>query len=111
MSSIGRNGNRYNGLRSVLNTVTTASTSTQEQLKAVVLSTTDQQKSVNKRMEDMETLVQILRGEVQALKMEFQSQKADTQGNKLDVVTQKADVQQLKADIAVLQGQVKALTK
>ena len=106
MSSIGRNGNRYNGLRSVLNNVTTASTTTQEQLKAVVLSTTDQQKSVNKRMEDMETLVQSLLGEVQALKMEFQSQNADTQGNKIDVVTQK-----LKADIAVLQSQVKALTK
>ena len=104
MSSVGRNANRFNGIRSVIQNVTTASTTTQEQLKSVIASTADQQRSVTKRLEETEGLVQGLRAELQALKMEFQSQKADVQSNKLEVVTQKADIQTLKADIAVLKA-------
>jgi peptidoglycan hydrolase CwlO-like protein len=104
MSSVGRNANRFNNLRAVIQNATVASTTTQEQLKSVLVTTADQQRSVTKRLEDTEALVQGLRSELQALKMEFQSQKAEVQSNKLEVVTQKADIQTLKADIAVLKA-------
>lgn len=104
MSSVGRNANRFNSLRSVIQNATTASATTQEQMKAVLSTTADQQKSVNKRLEETEALVQGLRAELQTLKMEIQSQKADVQSNKLEVVTQKADIMTLKTDIAVLKA-------
>jgi|APCry1669188970_1035186.scaffolds.fasta_scaffold198852_1 chromosome segregation ATPase len=104
MSSVGRNANRFNGIRSAIQNATTASTATQEQLKAVLTSTTDQQRNVTKRLEDTEALVQGLRSELQAMKMEIQSQKADFQTNKLEVITHKADIQTLKADVATLKA-------
>jgi len=104
MSSVGRNANRFNNLRAVIQNATVASTTTQEQLKSVLVTTSDQQRSVTKRLEETEALVQSLRSELQALKMEFQSQKVEVQSNKLEVVTQKADIQTLKTDIAVLKA-------
>jgi chromosome segregation ATPase len=104
MSSVGRNANRFNGIRSAIQNATTASATTQEQLKSVLASTTDQQRSVSKRVEETESLVQGLRSELQTLKMEFQSLKTELQANKLDVVTQKADIQTLKTEIAVLKN-------
>jgi chromosome segregation ATPase len=104
MSSVGRNANRFNNLRSVIANATTASVTTQEQIKTVLSTTADQQKNVNKRLEEAESLVQGLKAELQALKMEFQSQKADVQSNKLEVVTQKADIQTLKTDLAILKA-------
>jgi len=53
MSSVGRNANRFNGIRSAIQSATAVSTTTQEQLKAVVNTTSDQQKVVNKRVEDL----------------------------------------------------------
>jgi cell division protein FtsB len=78
MSSVGRNGNRFNSVRSAIVNATAATATTQEQIKAVVISTTDQQKAVNKRVEDLEAVVQALKAEVQTLKTDLASVKATT---------------------------------
>ena len=76
MSSVGRNGNRFNSVRSAIVNATAATATTQEQLKAIVVTTTDQQKTVNKRVEDLENVVQALKAEVQTLKTELTAVKA-----------------------------------
>ena len=76
MSSVGRNANRFNGIRSAIQSATSVSVTTQEQLKAVVNTNTDQQKVVNKRVEDLESVVQALKAEVQTLKTELTAVKA-----------------------------------
>jgi chromosome segregation ATPase len=76
MSSVGRNANRFNGIRSAIQSATSVSTTTQEQLKAVVNTTTDQQKVINKRVEELESVVQALKAEVQALKTDVATVKA-----------------------------------
>jgi hypothetical protein len=76
MSSVGRNGNRFNSVRSAIVNATAATATTQEQLKAIVVTTTDQQKSVNKRVEDLESVVQALRAEVQTLKTDLAAVRA-----------------------------------
>jgi cell division protein FtsB len=78
MSSVGRNGNRFNSVRSAIVNATAATATTQEQIKAVVVSTTDQQKAVNKRVEDLESVVQALKAEVQTLKTDLSSVRAST---------------------------------
>jgi peptidoglycan hydrolase CwlO-like protein len=78
MSSVGRNGNRFNSVRSAIVNATAATATTQEQLKAIVVTTTDQQKTVNKRVEDLEGVVQALKAEVQTLKAELAAVKAST---------------------------------
>lgn len=75
MSSVGRNANRFNGIRSAIQSATSVSVTTQEQLKAVVNTNTDQQKVVNKRVEDLENVVQALKAEVQALKADVAAVK------------------------------------
>jgi peptidoglycan hydrolase CwlO-like protein len=76
MSSVGRNGNRFNSVRSAIVNATAATATTQEQLKAIVVTTTDQQKTVNKRVEDLESVVQALKAEVQTLKTDLTAVKA-----------------------------------
>jgi len=78
MSSVGRNGNRFNSVRSAIVNATAATATTQEQIKAVVVSTTDQQKAVNKRIEDLEGVVQALKAEVQTLKTELTAGKSSS---------------------------------
>ena len=78
MSSVGRNGNRFNSVRSAIVNATAATATTQEQLKAIVVTTTDQQKTVNKRVEELEGVVQALKAEVQTLKTELAAVKAST---------------------------------
>jgi peptidoglycan hydrolase CwlO-like protein len=78
MSSVGRNGNRFNSVRSAIVNATAATATTQEQLKAIVVTTTDQQKTVNKRVEDLEGVVQALKAEVQTLKTDLAAVKATT---------------------------------
>jgi predicted nucleic acid-binding Zn-ribbon protein len=78
MSSVGRNGNRFNSVRSAIVNATAATATTQEQLKAIVVTTTDQQKTVNKRVEDLEGVVQALKTEVQTLKTDLAAVKATT---------------------------------
>jgi cell division protein FtsB len=76
MSSVGRNANRFNGIRSAIQSATSVSVTTQEQLKAVVNTNSDQQKANNKRVEDLENVVQALKAEVQALKADVAAVKA-----------------------------------
>ena len=78
MSSVGRNGNRFNSVRSAIVNATAATATTQEQLKAIVVNTTDQQKTANKRVEDLESVVQALKAEVQTLKTDLAAVKAST---------------------------------
>ena len=78
MSSVGRNGNRFNSVRSAIVNATAATATTQEQLKAVVVTTTDQQKVINKRVEDLESVVQALKAEVLTLKTELTGVKSSS---------------------------------
>ena len=66
----------FNGIRSAIQSATSVSVTTQEQLKAVVNTNSDQQKANNKRVEDLENAVQALKAEVQALKADVAAVKA-----------------------------------